>query len=90
LSDSFAICRTQEFPGCGNYYYCEIKSAKWENRCVNVLQDSLDVIGDKINNFTIIEKTKLITKALRDYAFRNIPYGDAVVYAENMRWKIVE
>ncbi len=88
LSDSFAICRTAEFPGCGNYYYCEIKSALWEKRCVIVLQYNLDAINDKINGFTIIQKRKLITQALSDFAFRNIPDCDAIHICKSMRWKI--
>ncbi len=88
LSDSFAICRTAEFPGCGDYYYCEIKSALWENQCIIILQHNLDAISDKINNFTIIEKKKLITRALSNFAFRNIADCDAIHVCKNMRWKI--
>ncbi len=88
LSDSFATHRTPEFPGCGDYYYFEIKSALWENRCISVLQKNLDVIGDKISNFTIIQKKKLITQALSNFAFRNIPDCDAMPICKSMRWKI--
>ena len=90
LSDSFATHKTHEFSACGSYYYSEIKSAKWENRCIRVQQCNLDAVSDKITHLTIIEKKKLITRALCDFTFRNIPYCDAVGYSENMRWKIVE
>jgi len=90
LSGSFTVCRTHEFPGCGDYYYFEIKSALWENRCINVLSHNLNAISDKIRNFTIHEKKKLITQALSDFAFRNIPDCDAIHICKNMRWKIIE
>lgn len=89
LSDSFAICRTKEFPGCGNYYYCEIKSAKWEKRPIRVLQSSLDVISDKIDGVTIQYKKKIITRALSDFAYHNIPDCDAEMLCKDMRWIIV-
>lgn len=89
LSDSFAVCRTEEFPRCGDYYYCEIKSAKWENRSINVLQSSLNVLDGKIENLTKLEKRKIITRALSDFAFRNIPVCDAEMLCNNMRWVIV-
>ena len=89
LSDSFSMCKTKEFPRCGDYYYCEIKSAKWENRCINILQKSLDVLDGKIENLTKLEKKKLITKALSDFAFHNIPVCDAEMLCKDMRWVIV-
>jgi len=90
LSDSFAICRTSEFPECGNYYYNEIKTAKWENQPIKVLQNSLDVIDDKIDGLTDLSKKKLITRALIDFTHRNIPSSDAEMLCNNMRWIIVE
>lgn len=90
LSGSFAICRTKEFPGCGSYYYNEIKSAKWENRCIIILQKSLDVLSNKINNLSTTEKKKLIIRALRDFAYRNIPASDAEMLCKNMEWIIVK
>jgi len=89
LSDSFAICRTNEFPRCGSYYYSEIKTAKWENRPINVLEKSLDVINDKIDALDINSKKKIITRALSDFAHRNIPSSDAEMLCKNMRWVIV-
>lgn len=89
LSDSFAICRTKEFPGCGGYYYSEIKCFRWENRSIHVLKSSLDVLEGKIKNLTKLEKKKIITQALIDFAFRNIPDSDAEMYCKNMRWVIV-
>lgn len=90
LSDSFAICRTSEFPGCGSYYYSEIKTAKWENRPINVLEKSLDVINDKIDGLTILSKKKIITRALIDFAYRNIPSSGVEMLCDNMRWIIVK
>ena len=88
LSDSFAICRTKEFPGCGSYYYSEIKSAKWENRCINVLQSNLHILNGKIDNLTKQQKKKLITRALSDFTHRNFPTSDADMLCKDMRWKI--
>lgn len=89
LSDSFAICRTKEFPGCGSYYYSEIKSAKWENRPIHVLKSSLHILDGKIENLTRLEKKKIIIQALSDFTFRNIPDSDAKMYCKDMRWVIV-
>ena len=89
LSDSFAVCRTNEFPGCGNYYYSEIKCNKWEKRSINVLRYDLEVLNGKIDNLTIIEKKKLITESLKRFAYRNYPGTDAESLCNNMRWVIV-
>ena len=89
LCNSFSICRTEEFSGCGDYYYKEIKSSKWEDRAVRVLSESLDVLDGKITHFTIQNKKKLISQSLKEYAYRNIPYSDATELCKNMRWIIV-
>ncbi len=90
LADSFAICRTKEFHGCGSYYYNEIKLSKLENRPIKVLQKSLNVLDGKIDNYSIKEKGNLITRALNNFTYRNIPSSDAKGYCKNMRWLIVK
>lgn len=89
LSDSFALTRTEEFPGCGNYYYNEIKCAKWENRAIRVLEKNLDVLNGKIDNLDHLQRRNLITKALKEFAFRNIPDNDTEMLCKHMEWLIV-
>ena len=90
LKNSFSICRTSKFPRCGDYYYNEIKEAKWENRTIRILESSLNVLNDIINDTTITNKKKIITRALRDFTFYNMPDIEAENLCKDMRWKIVE
>jgi len=88
LSNSFGMYKDEKFPAPGNYYYNEIKSAKFFDRCVIVKESSLDIISDKIEGFSTLQKKKLIVRGLSDFAHRNIPTCDAEMLCCNMRWKI--
>ena len=90
LSDSFALTRTAQFSGCGSYYYNEIKCAKWENHSIRVLEKSLEALNGKIDNLDVLEKRNLISRALKDFAFRNIPATDVEMLCKDMEWVIVQ
>lgn len=88
LANSFSMYKDDEFPITGNYYFNEIKSAKYSGHCITVKIASLQVLEDKVDGFTILEKKKVIVRALKDFARRNIPGTDTEMFCNSMRWKI--
>ncbi len=90
LSNSFASYKTEKSNTPGNYYYSQIKTAKIQNKSILVKLDSLDIIEDKVDTLTITQKKRLISRALIDFANRNIPDDDAKMFCKNMRWTIVK
>lgn len=89
LSDAMSMYKDECNSSPGNYFYIEIKSFHFENRCINLKKSVLDCLEGKIDNFSQNQKKNLIIRALKQFAYRNIPDSDAEMFCKGLRFKIV-
>jgi hypothetical protein len=89
LKEQFSLYKNDEFPSPGMYYYTEIKSYHFQDRCINVKKSTLDVLEGKVNDLSLKGIQMLIIKALKIFAHANMPVSDADWFTKEMKFKIV-